>query len=67
MRNYQIEKSERATRIKALFFTALVHVVLLYGLFYYNSERPGELIPDFVKEWLENGKEEVVASKKKLP
>ena len=67
MRNYQIEKGERATRRKAMFFTVLVHLVLLYGLFYYNSEKPSELVPDFVKEWLKQGNEQAVASKKKLP
>lgn len=63
MRHYNMEKAERITRTKAIFVTLLVHFGLLYGLLYINNDQPSDMMPEFVKEWV-NGEEttEAVAS-----
>jgi len=63
MRQYNIEKTEKITKTKAIFATLLVHFGLLYGLFYMNSEKTQDLMPEFVKEWVqEEQAEEAIAS-----
>ena len=63
MRSYNIEKTEKITRSKAIFTTLLVHFALLYGLLYINGDTSKELLPEFVKEWVKGDKvEEAVAS-----
>ncbi|MEM6318280.1 MAG: hypothetical protein AAF960_11465 [Bacteroidota bacterium] len=54
MRQYNIEKAEKVTRIKAILFTILLHFGLLYSLLYVNSDHTESLLPDFVKEWVDN-------------
>ncbi|GEM_PF-3806829 len=68
MRQYNMKKAEKVTRTKAIIATLLVHFGLLYGLFYMNSDQPSDLVPEFVKEWV-NSKEskEVVATYGKRP
>jgi len=63
-----MKKAEKVTRTKAIIATLLVHFGLLYGLFYMNSDQPSDLVPEFVKEWV-NSKEskEVVATYGKRP
>ncbi len=68
MRQYNMKKAEKVTRTKAIIATLMVHFGLLYGLFYMNSDQPSDLVPEFVKEWV-NSKEskEVVATYGKRP
>jgi len=68
MRQYNIEKTEKITKTKAIFVTLLVHFGLLYGLFYMNSEKVQDIMPSFVKEWVKGDtSEEAVASHTKRP
>ena len=63
MRQYNMKKTEKITKTKAIFATLLVHFGLLYGLFYMNSDKTQDLMPEFVKEWVQGDKaEEAVAS-----
>lgn len=63
MRQYNIEKTEKITKTKAIFATLLVHFGLLYGLIYMNSAKTQNLIPEFVKEWVQGDQaEKAVAS-----
>ncbi|MFK7980704.1 MAG: hypothetical protein AB8G86_12035 [Saprospiraceae bacterium] len=68
MRQYNIEKAERVTQTKAIFVTLLVHFGLLYGLLYMNNDQPSDLVPEFVKEWVQTDEsKETVASYGKRP
>ena len=68
MRQYNIEKTERITRTKAILATLLVHFGLLYGLFYMNSNQPSDLMPEIVKEWVKGeDTKKAVASHGKRP
>lgn len=68
MNRYNMAKTEKITRTKAIIVTLIVHFGLLYGLLYMNNEQPSDLMPEFVKEWV-NGEEakEAVASQRKRP
>jgi len=68
MRQYNLEKTEKITKSKAIFVTFLVHFGLLYGLFYMNSDKVQDIMPSFVIEWV-NGDtaEETVASHTNRP
>ena len=68
MTQYNMEKAERITRIKAIFVTLLLHFGLLYGLIYMNNDQPSDIMPEFVKEWIK-GEEptKAVASYGKRP
>ena len=66
MRSYNVEKTEKITRTKAIVTTILVHLTLVCGLLYMNSDNSNELMPDFVKEWVKGTEiEEAVASTKR--
>jgi len=68
MRQYNMEKTEKITKSKAIFVTLLLHFGLLYGLFYMNSDKVQDIMPSFVKEWVDGAaKEETVASHTKRP
>ncbi len=69
MRQYNIEKTEKVTKTKAIFVTLLVHFGLLYGLFYMNSDKTEDLMPEFVKAWVQGDKAEaaVASSDNKRP
>ncbi|MEM1123948.1 MAG: hypothetical protein AAGJ18_26150 [Bacteroidota bacterium] len=69
MRQYSMEKTEKITKTKAIFATLLIHFGLLFGLMYVNSDKTQELIPRFVKEWMESDTAEntVVINKDKRP
>ena len=55
-------------KAKAIFVTLLVHFGLLYGLFYLNSDESNNLVPNFVKEWIQTEQpEQKVASNSKRP
>ncbi len=68
MKQYDIEKTEKITKTKAVFVTLLVHFCLLYGLFYMNRDKVQDIFPSFVIEWV-NGDttEETVASHTNRP
>jgi len=65
---HQADKVERSNRRKALFFTFFVHFALLGGLYYMNSDKAMDVIPEFVMEWF-NGEatEDIAATSKKNP
>ena len=68
MRQYNMEKTEKITKSKAIFVTLLVHFGLLYGLFYMNSGKIQDIMPSFVKEWVSGDKAaETVASHTSRP
>ena len=63
-----MEQTEKITKTKTIFLTLLVHFGLLCGLFYMNSDKVQEIMPNFVKEWvMEDKAEEVVAIHKNRP
>lgn len=67
MRSYNVEKTEKITRTKAIFTTLLVHFALLYGLLYMNGGTENDIMPDFVKEWVEGEKVEAAVASTERP
>jgi len=61
MRQYNMEKTDRMRKTKAIFATLLLHFGLLYGLFYMNNEKVLDIIPSFAKEWIGGEKTEEAA------
>lgn len=67
MRNYNIERTEKITRTKAIVVTLLLHFALLYSLFYINGDQPSEMMPDFVKEWVKGEENQEAIASQKMP
>ncbi len=68
MRQYNIEKTEKIRKTKAIFATLLVHFGLLYGLFYMNNGKVQDIMPSFVIEMMSGDKSEAaVASTSNRP
>ena len=68
MRYYNMEKTEKITRTKAIIMTLVLHFGLIFGLIYINSDQNTKIMPDFVKEWISGDKTKAaVASSTKRP